>query len=297
MLTMRQRYDAYNIRRKVVNQHACAASQVDDLAAPVPGTNASATLQDVCYKPLGDDCATQSILQVMNNPLSARRAPGRTIRPKASFLPMKAIDSGNKARSKREIGMRPACQSCVCTEAEPCGRDRCAAVHARLQRVSCRCATCSVCWRAQYWKMDLGIYEHGAPPYGTRLTPDFCFGHWQTQCRATYEAPVDPHVVLGGFPAGAAFRNFSADATSLVVTYPVASSADNRCTPPRLSPRAPILWGALLRVGVCRANIVHLRHERPAWYTLCWQGGRCHYSTDVSLASPYRRFSLPTPAL
>ena len=34
------------------------------LAAPVPGTNASATLQDVCYKPLGDDCATQSILQV-----------------------------------------------------------------------------------------------------------------------------------------------------------------------------------------------------------------------------------------
>ena len=37
---------------------------VDALAGPVAGTNASATLQQVCYKPLGDDCATQSILQV-----------------------------------------------------------------------------------------------------------------------------------------------------------------------------------------------------------------------------------------
>ena len=32
--------------------------------APVAGSNATATLQQVCYKPLGDDCATQSILQV-----------------------------------------------------------------------------------------------------------------------------------------------------------------------------------------------------------------------------------------
>ena len=37
---------------------------VDALAGPVAGSNASATLQQVCYKPLGDDCATQSILQV-----------------------------------------------------------------------------------------------------------------------------------------------------------------------------------------------------------------------------------------
>ena len=76
--------------------------------------------------------------------------------------------------------------------------------------------------------MDEGIYSKGLPPYGTKLSPDFCFGHWQTQCRATYEAPVDPHVVLGGFPNGPSFRNFSADATSFVVTYPVDSSADNR---------------------------------------------------------------------
>ena len=36
---------------------------VDALAAPVLGSNASATLQQVCYKPLGNDCATQSVLQ------------------------------------------------------------------------------------------------------------------------------------------------------------------------------------------------------------------------------------------
>ena len=36
---------------------------VDALAAPVAGSNASATLQQVCYKPLGNDCAMQSVLQ------------------------------------------------------------------------------------------------------------------------------------------------------------------------------------------------------------------------------------------
>ena len=81
----------------------------------------------------------------------------------------------------------------------------------------------------QYWKMDLDVYEHGQPPYGPPLSPDFCLGHWQTQCRATFEAPVDPNLVLGGFPSGPEFRNYSADATAFVVTYPVDSSEDNRC--------------------------------------------------------------------
>ena len=40
-------------------------TQVDALSAPVPSSNASASLADVCYKPLGADCATQSILQVI----------------------------------------------------------------------------------------------------------------------------------------------------------------------------------------------------------------------------------------
>ena len=47
--------------------------------------------------------------------------------------------------------------------------------------------------------------------------------------RATFEAPMDPDIILGGFPAGPEFRNYSADATAFVVTYPVDSSKDNRC--------------------------------------------------------------------
>ena len=43
---------------------------VDALAAPVAGSDKLATLQQVCYKPLGDDCATQSILQVCMPPYS-----------------------------------------------------------------------------------------------------------------------------------------------------------------------------------------------------------------------------------
>jgi hypothetical protein len=49
-----------------------------------------------------------------------------------------------------------------------------------------------------------------------------------TQCRNTYGAPTDPRVVLGGFPAGPEFRNYSSDATALVVTYPVDPSLDAR---------------------------------------------------------------------
>ncbi|KAL6781423.1 SSD3 [Auxenochlorella protothecoides x Auxenochlorella symbiontica] len=52
------------------------------------------------------------------------------------------------------------------------------------------------------------------------VTPEFCYGHWNTQCLSAYGAPIDPHVVLGGFPTAAAeFRNFSADATAFVVTF------------------------------------------------------------------------------
>lgn len=89
----------------------------------------------------------------------------------------------------------------------------------------------------QYWKMDQSTYEHGTPPYGPPLSPEFCLGHWQTQCRATFEAPMDPHVTLGGFPTDSGFRNYSADATAFVVTYPVDSSQDNRLEP--TCPQAP----------------------------------------------------------
>lgn len=88
------------------------------------------------------------------------------------------------------------------------------------------CATESV---LQYWQMDPKIYALG------RLSPDFCFGHWSTQCRSAFESPIDPHTVLGGFPTDNSFRSIAEDATSFVVTYPVDSSPANRsssaCSP------------------------------------------------------------------
>lgn len=50
------------------------------------------------------------------------------------------------------------------------------------------------------------------------------------QCRSAFGGPVDPHLVLGGFPTDAAsFRNFSADASAFVVTFPIDSHPTNRC--------------------------------------------------------------------
>ncbi|EIE26672.1 multidrug efflux transporter AcrB transmembrane domain-containing protein [Coccomyxa subellipsoidea C-169] len=142
-------------------------AEVDALEVSVGDSNATATLQDVCYKPFGAACATQSILQ--------------------------------------------------------------------------------------FWKMDEDIYEKGEPPYGMKLSPDFCFSHWSTQCRSTFEAPMDPHVILGGFPNGPDFRNFSADSTAFVVTFPVDSSSGNRCS-------LPLAWEAEF-IELARTKLTQMADE------------------------------------
>ncbi len=59
------------------------------------------------------------------------------------------------------------------------------------------------------------------------MTPQRPLTH--LQCRAAFGGPIDPHLVLGGFPTDStAFRNFSADATAFVVTYPIDSHPENR---------------------------------------------------------------------
>ncbi|KAF8057679.1 NPC1 [Scenedesmus sp. PABB004] len=68
----------------------------------------------------------------------------------------------------------------------------------------------------------------GQEPLGDQGEPEYCFGHWATQCRSAFEAPMDPHVVLGGFPTGPEFRNYTADATAFVVTYPIDSGPATR---------------------------------------------------------------------
>ncbi|KAI3436838.1 hypothetical protein D9Q98_006248 [Chlorella vulgaris] len=95
-----------------------------------------------------------------------------------------------------------------------------------LRPLGTGCATQSV---LQYWGMSREVFEHGPPSMPIRISPEFCFTHWSTQCRSAFGGPVDPHLVLGGFPtAAASLRNFSADATAFVVTLPINPHPDNR---------------------------------------------------------------------
>ncbi|GLI64747.1 hypothetical protein VaNZ11_008114, partial [Volvox africanus] len=90
------------------------------------------------------------------------------------------------------------------------------------------CATQSV---LQYWRLNRTLYEsEQTKPSGSfgRMTPEYCFNHWYTECRSAFNAPMDPHVVLGGFPVGQEFRSYSAGATAFVTTFPVSSSPSLR---------------------------------------------------------------------
>jgi len=51
------------------------------------------------------------------------------------------------------------------------------------------CATQSL---LQYWQMNRTIYEQGFPPHHTKLSPEFCFGHWSTQVRMLFSASCIP---------------------------------------------------------------------------------------------------------
>ena len=138
---------------------------VDALAAPVAGSNASATLQQVCYKPLGNDCATQSVLQ-------ARLCPA------AGILQM-SIPFAASCRSSS--GM-----TALLSDPMRMLQPHHAAIDGSRISISVRNAAHFKSYHdaVQFWKMDEGIYEHGTPPYGPPLSPEFCLGHWQTQCRS-----------------------------------------------------------------------------------------------------------------
>lgn len=82
------------------------------------------------------------------------------------------------------------------------------------------CATQSV---AQYWRMDRGLYEHEQIPRSGRMTPEYCFGRWFTECLSAFGAPIDPKIVLGGFPSSSTFTSYSSDATSFIITLPLSS--------------------------------------------------------------------------
>ncbi|KAJ9512509.1 hypothetical protein QJQ45_018994, partial [Haematococcus lacustris] len=93
-------------------------------------------------------------------------------------------------------------------------------------------SACAVQSVLQYWQMDRAVFrrEQAKPASAPgRMTPGFCLTHWTVACRSAYGAPVDPHLVLGGFPTDKEhFRSFIEDSTALVVTYPLSSSLTTR---------------------------------------------------------------------
>eukprot|EP00892_Ulva_mutabilis_P006437 jgi/Ulvmu1/4165/UM019_0144.1 len=80
------------------------------------------------------------------------------------------------------------------------------------------CATQSI---AQYWAMSRTSFESGTPSL------KFCLGHWSTACRSAFKAPLDPKLVLGGYPENS--TDLMADTTALLITLPVNNNPANLC--------------------------------------------------------------------
>ena len=60
------------------------------------------------------------------------------------------------------------------------------------------------------------------------MTPEYCFGRWFTECLSAFGAPIDPKIVLGGFPSSSSsFTSYSSDANSFIITLPLTSQTEN----------------------------------------------------------------------
>eukprot|EP00210_Caulerpa_lentillifera_P003889 g3716.t1 len=87
----------------------------------------------------------------------------------------------------------------------------------------------------QYWQMDKNQWDslfkqsHQDVPKEDRALffADHCFQHWTNECRSNFQAPVDPKIVLGGFPLNEDFRSYINDTTAFVVTYLLDSDKRN----------------------------------------------------------------------
>jgi hypothetical protein len=55
------------------------------------------------------------------------------------------------------------------------------------------------------------------------------FGHWATQCRSAFEAPMDPHVILRGFSTGPDFRWVAFNFVSSSLMCAQAGAAETLC--------------------------------------------------------------------
>ena len=63
--------------------------------------------------------------------------------------------------------------------------------------------------------------ESTTPP----ATAQHCVEAWSTQCPSAFEAPMDPHVVLGG-PSETLVTELVRDSAAFVVTYPLVNGGE-----------------------------------------------------------------------
>ena len=148
------------------------------------------------------------------------------------------------------------------------------------------CATQSL---TQYWRNDAAFYasEQTKGPFSTKLTPDYCLTHWTTQCRADFGAPVDPHVVLGGFPTDSTFRSYRQDAASLVVTFPLSSAPEDAAAAAAWEAAFLRLAGGKLAQMAAEANLT-LAYSAERYVVVflffvlfVWFGGSCVFASPL----------------
>ncbi|KQJ84058.1 hypothetical protein BRADI_5g18407v3 [Brachypodium distachyon] len=84
-----------------------------------------------------------------------------------------------------------------------------------LKPLSTDCATQSV---LQYFQLDRKKYDDSGIDHAK-----FCFQHYSSEetCLSTFQSPIDPSTILGGFPGS----NFS-EASAFIITYPVNNKVE-----------------------------------------------------------------------
>ncbi|RLM65939.1 Niemann-Pick C1 protein-like [Panicum miliaceum] len=84
-----------------------------------------------------------------------------------------------------------------------------------LKPLSTDCATQSV---LQYFQLDPKKYDDSGIDHAK-----FCFQHYTSEetCLSTFQSPIDPSTILGGFPG----NNFT-EASAFVITYPVNNKVE-----------------------------------------------------------------------
>ncbi|KAG2574016.1 hypothetical protein PVAP13_7KG294500 [Panicum virgatum] len=84
-----------------------------------------------------------------------------------------------------------------------------------LKPLSTDCATQSV---LQYFQLDPKKYDDSGIDHAK-----FCFQHYTSEetCLSTFQSPIDPGTILGGFPG----NNFT-EASAFVITYPVNNKVE-----------------------------------------------------------------------